>query len=755
MSTAIIKNNDYIGLTKQNELLIKNRNHNVFAPELKLYQSTGIGNYSVYTYCEYTKGLLNRNFIEIVDSKLGETVTRLFEDNMSTVCGIYISNNKKELISIHIGKQSNQNTLRIWDIRKSLCIKKILINQMVLGTPLLVDEESSSVIFCSKKEVPSIYSLEKINYVNEKSITIVKDIENEIHGIGTSYDKKYIIFGDYGGAIKVLDLETLKIVNEFYSPNNNIWGLNTSDTDYITVSWDYHGNINVFDYLSGENIKNINLNKINNIKTTFQNSIRVNEVFISKNTDYILVVYNYNNIYKFELWNIKKDMCIRRLSNNKTNKLTKEFKKDLKKYEFSSNNIDRIYNLYYRTFIEYINSNRIQTDAVSYCEKTNRIAIGAHDKKFQDTISIIDLSSIQVFKTLYGNGNIIKDINLCNDKMAVSIYNGKIGKVNGWDIKNKIIERILIEPYQILKLANNDISTVLSGETDNPYVLDLHDEKRTDNYYGYYNREFDGINEKYMITLSGDKKSIYIINRKSKNIVKTLANFNAEIDYVYIAKNSKYILVKDCLCNIKKIYINYLYDKDNLTEMVINKNVDKIICSYDGRYLFTYNNSNVYMYDWYEKKQINRFILSNEIYVINDVILSKNLEFIIIVYGYEKYNIYDFVNPFSGELLTTLQLFNDRSFIWLTPPDSVAKSGWFYTNKPEHLNVYTENEDGTVNILENDDPIKLNYIDVFNRKDIIKSRLLKYKSYQKMIEFLKQNDKNYYKLVNLRSNLLL
>jgi WD40 repeat protein len=79
----------------------------------------------------------------------------------------------------------------------------------------------------------------------------------------------------------------------------------------------------------------------------------------------------------------------------------------------------------------------------------------------------------------------------------------------------------------------------------------------------------------------------------------------------------------------------------------------------------------------------------------------------------------------------------DEGFLWATPPDEAAPSGWFWTDRPECINVLKYNEDGSeAEALADNDPDKVVYINAYNRKDMIVNRLNNPEQYKKDKDYL-------------------
>ena len=93
-----------------------------------------------------------------------------------------------------------------------------------------------------------------------------------------------------------------------------------------------------------------------------------------------------------------------------------------------------------------------------------------------------------------------------------------------------------------------------------------------------------------------------------------------------------------------------------------------------------------------------------------------------------------FWKTFSGEQLAGFYDLKD-GFLWFTPPDEAAKSGWFWTDRPELIRVMKCNADGSEKeILADDAPDRVAYINTYNRQDMVMNRLNNYKQYKKDME---------------------
>ncbi len=86
----------------------------------------------------------------------------------------------------------------------------------------------------------------------------------------------------------------------------------------------------------------------------------------------------------------------------------------------------------------------------------------------------------------------------------------------------------------------------------------------------------------------------------------------------------------------------------------------------------------------------------------------------------------------SGELRVTYHNLNE-GFLWTTPPDSLAPHGWFWTDRPEVVNVIECEEDGEGLRVLGDEKERDDYIKCFNRQEMVMNRLNDYQTYMKDI----------------------
>ena len=148
------------------------------------------------------------------------------------------------------------------------------------------------------------------------------------------------------------------------------------------------------------------------------------------------------------------------------------------------------------------------------------------------------------------------------------------------------------------------------------------------------------------------------------------------------------------------------------------RTVEDCILSADGSRLFTADNSVVRMWD-VASGQILRTLdghtgnvtkLSMHPYA--NILLSSSWDGTVRAWNIQ-----------TGELLVTLYQLA-KGFLWTTPPDEAAPSGWFWTDRRELITVYRAYDDGSEReVLADDDPERRKYIDDFNRQDIVMSRL--------------------------------
>jgi hypothetical protein len=90
----------------------------------------------------------------------------------------------------------------------------------------------------------------------------------------------------------------------------------------------------------------------------------------------------------------------------------------------------------------------------------------------------------------------------------------------------------------------------------------------------------------------------------------------------------------------------------------------------------------------------------------------------------------------NGTLLVTLHHLAE-GYLWTTPADEAAPSGWFWTDRPDLLSVLRSGMEGDIQVaLSHGDPACLAYLDtdMYNRKDLTMSRLNDFLSYRREID---------------------
>ena len=95
-----------------------------------------------------------------------------------------------------------------------------------------------------------------------------------------------------------------------------------------------------------------------------------------------------------------------------------------------------------------------------------------------------------------------------------------------------------------------------------------------------------------------------------------------------------------------------------------------------------------------------------------------------------------FWNITSGTHLVTFYNLN-QGFLWATPPDEKAKSGWFWTDRPDLVHLVRCGENGEeIEVVADDDPERKAYIDACNRQDMVLNRLHHFEKYQAEVDRL-------------------
>jgi len=126
-------------------------------------------------------------------------------------------------------------------------------------------------------------------------------------------------------------------------------------------------------------------------------------------------------------------------------------------------------------------------------------------------------------------------------------------------------------------------------------------------------------------------------------------------------------------------------------------------------------------------------VLEGHAHTVNSVCFSLNGELLATGSWDHSVRFWD-IN--SGTHLVTFYNLN-RGFLLTTPPDEVAKSGWFWTDRPDLVHLVKCGENGEESeVVGDDDPERKAYIDAHNRQDMVMNRLHHFEKYQAEVDRL-------------------
>ena len=78
-----------------------------------------------------------------------------------------------------------------------------------------------------------------------------------------------------------------------------------------------------------------------------------------------------------------------------------------------------------------------------------------------------------------------------------------------------------------------------------------------------------------------------------------------------------------------------------------------------------------------------------------------------------------------------------KGFLWTSPPDETAKSGWFYTDREDLIETIETDSEGNVTVIDRESEKFKNYISTYNSMQQITKRLRKKtenNEFKKMVE---------------------
>lgn len=81
----------------------------------------------------------------------------------------------------------------------------------------------------------------------------------------------------------------------------------------------------------------------------------------------------------------------------------------------------------------------------------------------------------------------------------------------------------------------------------------------------------------------------------------------------------------------------------------------------------------------------------------------------------------------------------EKGFVWTTPPDAMAPFGWFWTDRPELINILDCNEDGShPRVLAEQDSVRQEYLKMYNNREMVVNRLNHYEKYRQDLLMMNQ-----------------
>jgi len=264
------------------------------------------------------------------------------------------------------------------------------------------------------------------------------------------------------------------------------------------------------------------------------------------------------------------------------------------------------------------------------------------------------------------------------------------------------------------------------------------------------------------ITIYGFGGEILKIEKyKNQNLdknIKTILNENKlliiteHLVELFLLKYNKFkfglrhnALIRDCavtadgnllIINDENYHIQIYSIKDfkcvysyGIAEFVNKDSFCKIYVSPNGRYLIVNSHENIFVLNLKTGQRIhtldtNSSSTRESVCFYGEILISAGSAGTIKIWNME-----------TSELLATIHNIND--ILWETPPDDIAPNGWLWTNNKELISVFIKNHNSLpISLAENDEEFN-NYLNNYNRKDIVLSRINDFRKYEKTINIMK------------------
>ena len=596
----------------------------------------------------------------------------------------------------------------------------------------------------------------KVYYENNKSR--IKCIDIHTQKISTVYDDGYAerlyehptdkkkLCIDLYKKIIVIDAETYEILDEA----SELCFIKDSDLKYLAEKQDYANNILIYrvEYSAKQLVAKIPMQFISNAKGKVP-YCSLKHCRFSEDKRYIVAIFEVEGMITLQVNDIYTHEKMYSFNSNKIFKFSSAFISFLNDIGVCSEDIDTLNRNYYTLTLEAINNRTIGCHhdlfETAFCPYTGNIGF----ENFSDrTFQVLDTEKL-MFDRVYDVRNehtkfiLNKDMLLavnnpnCKPKQNHILYKGNMAYA---EFSNK--------GY----FAKYAMATKIRLDTDS-----MGEEKKWVDYEVLMDgsvRRIKGINvisdinDTYLISLSEDEKELVILNYREGIVrykpidgltVKSIeAAHNPNIFFITDTENNiyKYEISKEAISLIGQLPFkdpNYRWFKPEF-----------MMVSADGKYIVTLFGNEVTVYDANTfdiivLKELADDFKTNSKLVLKHIDIKNRFILIELRDVSVKYLFLDIKNL---ERLATLHIFSNKRYLWETPPDEVALHGWFFTNTPEMINVFTEDINGNIELLDYEDERRERYIETYNRQDIVKKRVLEKQAFEENIKHLFEKQNN-------------
>ncbi len=694
-------------------------------------------------HVDYIIGKREKENVKLYDMYTGKCVLTLAQDDYYVSGECIFALDAYTLLIV-----STTGVFETYDLRSKMRIIRIETHRHFDHKKIAHDGMGKVYFISGTNNEKDDYTVECVNLHTKQVSTIYRGDDQRIISIDLLQGKDEIMIGIKNKRLVVLDAKTGQQKKEAYLINlqlNDHWNTRLMPSDIDTAAWyGYADDIAIHDIYSGS------LKCLRDLKDTFadmdarlreryknyKNYYKIWDVFFSEDSQYMVTVYSLQQGEKAfaDIWAIAQNTVLTKQSTDESLVLSHTLISQLERYAFSHSTITDIVRTYKRAAVDTVNvmttTMHWQGFTTAFCPKTGNIVFEVWK---DNEVRTLDIEQLEFTWSVYSDTHV----------STLSVYEDKT--LLAWD-KTEVFDRgKKIESLRYSGTPCRYAFAIKQGASysDAPYACTADytvlSKEGASQYEGV--SAASDINDKYLFTLSQDQQQIEVLDRKTDEVLRIPLNECKCCGIIATSHNDIFFMVDEDMSiwryvlhgegNYSRTKLPFVYVQNYRHHFFQSKDGNYIVFQADNR-LTAYNAKTgevLCKKEWQIPHHFGKdFFLKG---------IDIKMRFIMLCVNDENVK-YVFLDPKTFDAKAILHIFTKRRFLWETLPDEGAPQGWFYTNVPEMVNVYTQTADGETKLLSPKDVRRQQYIQTYNRKDMVKKRLLDPQSYKRSITQLSE-----------------